>query len=271
MRRPCRSAQSDRNADHADAGNARSDMQQADALHMPNFDGTMDNDLNANPAKGERAGKGQGGFRQPMIQLRADSHAAAHRGRTLHGQDDARRLQRAAARRNDGGFLVQPLQRVRRQGRRPLADHLVRTRRDSPARHGQIPRSAGSHGEESGDAVLTSTTGCPPIPSPGRSCSRNSSSGGNARAAHWRRPFGMPRFPQGGPRRMRIRTIRTRKQEAGARPERKLRPRTDGTAHARRGWRLHAGGRDQCRQAFTGWTHPAAAARSGIFLRRSHA
>ena len=47
-------------------GNAQSDMQMADAMHMPNFD-AVDNDLNANPAKGKGQGKGQGGFGNRMI------------------------------------------------------------------------------------------------------------------------------------------------------------------------------------------------------------
>ena len=47
-------------------GSAQSDIQMADAMHMPNFD-TVDNDLNANPAKGKGQGKGQGGFGNRMI------------------------------------------------------------------------------------------------------------------------------------------------------------------------------------------------------------
>ena len=47
-------------------GNAQSDLQMADAMHMPNFD-AVDNDLNANPAKGKGQGKGQGGFGNRMI------------------------------------------------------------------------------------------------------------------------------------------------------------------------------------------------------------
>ena len=47
-------------------GNAQSDMQMADAMHMPNFD-AVDNDLNANPAKEKGQGKGQGGFGNRMI------------------------------------------------------------------------------------------------------------------------------------------------------------------------------------------------------------
>jgi uncharacterized protein (DUF1800 family) len=47
-------------------GSPQSDMQMADALHMPNFD-AVDNDLNANPAKDKGQGKGQGGFSNRMI------------------------------------------------------------------------------------------------------------------------------------------------------------------------------------------------------------
>jgi len=47
-------------------GANQSDMQTADAMHMPNFD-AVDNDLNANPAKGTGQGKGQGGFGNRMI------------------------------------------------------------------------------------------------------------------------------------------------------------------------------------------------------------
>ena len=60
----------------------------------------------------------------------------------------------SAARRTDGGFLVQPLQCFCRQGRGPLAAHRLRTRRHSPARHGQIPRPARGHREKPGDALL---------------------------------------------------------------------------------------------------------------------
>ncbi|HEY2081475.1 MAG TPA: DUF1800 domain-containing protein [Verrucomicrobiae bacterium] len=44
----------------------QTDMQKADALHMPDFD-AVDNDLNANPAKGKGEGKGQGGFGNRML------------------------------------------------------------------------------------------------------------------------------------------------------------------------------------------------------------
>ena len=44
----------------------QSDMQTADALHMPNFD-AVDNDLNPNPPKGKGQGKGQGAIGDRMI------------------------------------------------------------------------------------------------------------------------------------------------------------------------------------------------------------
>ena len=44
----------------------QTDMQKADALHMPDFD-AVDNDLNANPAKGKGPEKGQGGFGNRMM------------------------------------------------------------------------------------------------------------------------------------------------------------------------------------------------------------
>jgi uncharacterized protein (DUF1800 family) len=47
-------------------GNAQSDLQMADAMHMPNFD-AVDNDLNASPAKEKGQAKGQGGFGNRMI------------------------------------------------------------------------------------------------------------------------------------------------------------------------------------------------------------
>ena len=55
------SAQSD-----TSAATPQSDMQKADAMHMPDFD-AVDNDLNANPAKDKGQGKGQGGFGNRMI------------------------------------------------------------------------------------------------------------------------------------------------------------------------------------------------------------
>ena len=69
-------------------------------------------------------------------------------------QDPARRLQQSPTGRSAGGFLVQPLQRLHGQGRRPLPDHRIRARRDPPARARQVPRPAGGHRQESGDAVL---------------------------------------------------------------------------------------------------------------------
>jgi uncharacterized protein (DUF1800 family) len=50
----------------ATPGNTQTDMQMADALHMPNFE-AMDNDLNPNPPKEKGPGKGQGAFSNRMI------------------------------------------------------------------------------------------------------------------------------------------------------------------------------------------------------------
>jgi uncharacterized protein (DUF1800 family) len=47
-------------------GAPQSDLQVADAMHMPNFD-AMDNDLNANPGKQKGQGKGQGGLGNQMF------------------------------------------------------------------------------------------------------------------------------------------------------------------------------------------------------------
>src|SRR6202521_3433397 len=47
-------------------GNGQSDLQMADAMHMPNFE-AMDNDLSVNPMKGKGQGKGQGGFGNQMF------------------------------------------------------------------------------------------------------------------------------------------------------------------------------------------------------------
>ena len=51
-------------------------------------------------------------------------------------------------------LLVQPLQRRRAQGRRPVHADRVRARRDSSARARQVPRPARGDGEEPGDALL---------------------------------------------------------------------------------------------------------------------
>ena len=58
-------------------GSAQSDLQMADALHMPNFE-TMDNDLNSKFDERKRARKRPGRIQQPHDQLRADSPSAAH-------------------------------------------------------------------------------------------------------------------------------------------------------------------------------------------------
>ena len=70
-------------------------------------------------------------------------------------QAAARGLQRPPTRRSAHRLLVQPLQRLHRQRRRPLPGHVVRARRDSSACAGQVQRPADRHGREPGDAVLS--------------------------------------------------------------------------------------------------------------------
>jgi uncharacterized protein (DUF1800 family) len=60
-------------------GSSQSNLQMADAMHMPNFD-AVDNDLNANPEKAKGLGKGQGAFSDRMInyeQIRAPQRIVA--------------------------------------------------------------------------------------------------------------------------------------------------------------------------------------------------
>ena len=103
----------------------------------------------------------------------------------------------------------------------------VRARRDPPARARQIPRSAGSHRKKPGDAFL----------------SRQFLSAD---------PSAFDRLKQHP-----VRAAAGRKASAArrqARPERKLRARIDGAAHAGRGRRLHAARRHRSGARFTGWT-----------------
>ena len=77
-----------------------------------------------------------------------------HRG-AVAAAHPARRLQRAPARRGDGRFLDEPLQRVRRQGAGAGLPDRVRARRDSPARARQVPRPARRQRGQSRDALLS--------------------------------------------------------------------------------------------------------------------
>ena len=76
------------------------------------------------------------------------------RQRSAIGQAAARGLQRSPARRSAHRFLVQPLQCLHRQGRRPLPGHRLRARCYPPACAGQVQGPAGCDRQESGDAVL---------------------------------------------------------------------------------------------------------------------
>ncbi len=81
---------------------------------------------------------------------RTGRQSGPHRSQTV-----ARHLQRSPARRSADRFLVQPLQRLSRQGRRPLHGHHLRARCDPPARARSFQRSAPRHRAESGHAVLS--------------------------------------------------------------------------------------------------------------------
>ena len=117
----------------------------------------------------------------------------------------------------------------------------VRARDDPPARARQVPRPAGRDREEPGDAVLS-----------GQLAERRTRIAA-ADAADTRRS-------QRAPLQRACSVVVGRRQQqpanesvrepgtaAEARPERELRPRADGAAHARRRRRLHAEGRDRGR------------------------
>ena len=98
------------------------------------------------------------GIDEPAI--RRDSPRAAGVRGARRSQAAARRLQRAAARRSARRLLVQPLQRLRAEGRRPRS-----TSASTSATRSARTCSAASaicserHGEEPGDARSISTTG----------------------------------------------------------------------------------------------------------------
>ena len=74
---------------------------------------------------------------------RLSAKSPGHR-RPRRSEVAARRLQRAAARRSARRFLVQPLQRVRRQGRDAQLHRRVRARSDSAVRARQLPDMLGA-------------------------------------------------------------------------------------------------------------------------------
>jgi hypothetical protein len=72
------------------------------------------------------------------------------------------------------------------KGAGPLAAHLVRARRDSPARHGEVPRLAGSHGERARRCSFTWITGRAWIPTAWARCRRKSSCAAQVIERLWR-------------------------------------------------------------------------------------
>ena len=132
----------------------------------------------------------------------------ADRRRAPGREGRPRRDERAPARRAHGRFLVQPLQRLRQQGRRALVRLGLRARSDPPVR-----------------ARASSPTWCAP-PRAIRRCSSTSTTG--SAPGRLRRSGGTEPRPEGG-------------------AQRELRARADGAAHARRRRRLHAEGRHRGR------------------------
>ena len=84
--------------------------------------------------------------------------------RARAGQAPRCRLQRAATRGSAGRLLVQPLQRLRRQGPDARLRHVVRARCHPPACPGQLPQDARGRGVRARRCCSTSTTGSTPIP-----------------------------------------------------------------------------------------------------------
>ena len=176
------------------------------------------------PARRAKRGPGMQGMRSV--------HRRAHRA-----EDRARRLQRAPARRSAGRFLVQPLQRLRRQG----AD----ARSTSPS----------TSARRSGRTCWAISASCWRRPRRARRCSSTSTT----RAARTRRSrsrreparyvearaYARGRRPQGHAGDARPDAIRS--AEHPDRHQRELRARADGAPHARRRRRLHAAGRRQRR------------------------
>ena len=147
------------------------------------------------------------------------------------------------------------------QGRGPLAAHLLRARHDPPAHHGQISGSAGRHGQKSGDALLSRQLAERRSRAFEQHAARKSPCAARAIRASSADAAGPP------PGMSAVRRRSSAPKQAGPRPERKLRPRSDGAAHRRRRCRLHAAGRDRNGQVPHRLDRPRAAPRSGILLQ----
>ena len=183
-------------------------------------------------------------------------------------EDPPRRLLAAPARGSARRLLVQPLQRLRRQGPGARLPDRVRARRDPAARPRPVPRSARRGGEEPGDALLS-----------GQLAERRSAGGRGhdapPRSDRRRRRRARPDRPAAA------RAAHGREGDAGgdradqaadaARPERELRARADGAAHARRRRRLHAGGRRRGRAGVHRLDDPRPAPGRRLRVRRAPA
>ena len=108
----------------------------------------------------------------------------------------------------------------------------VRARRHSAARARQVSRSARRHREQPGDAVLSRQLA---ERRPERATSAQTDASVRPYDADRRRRSPLPPSPRAA--------AAAQPEHAAARPQRELRPRADGAAHARRRRRLHAGRR----------------------------
>ena len=129
------------------------------------------------------------------------------------------------------------------KGRDPRLPDRVRARRDPAARARQVPRSAAGHGREPGDAVLSRQLA-------ERARRRRADDGARTRRSAGRADAPGSETPAVPERAVRCTVPPAgaarpagRAEPAAARPQRELRARADGAAHARRRRRLHAEGR----------------------------
>ncbi len=205
---------------------------------------------------------GEAAQRPSEARARNARDALGHR-RAHRAEDRPGRLQRPAARRSPDRFLVQPLQRLRRQGTDADLSHRVRARGDPPARAESFPRAARGDREEPRDALLSRQRAQrgPVVREVRREPARICRS---SRYARGRRPQGH----EGD-----ARPDRQGPQEHPDRHQRELRPRADGAAHARRRRRLHAAGCRQRRARADGLDdrRPEASRRRPVRVQPAHA
>ena len=248
-------------------GSPQSDIQMADAMHMPNFD-AVDNDLNANPPKGKGQGKGQAAIGNRMInyeQIRLPQRIVAELSmakmtRAVYSERQLNEMMVDfwynhfnvfAAKGTDRWLITE----YERDAIRPYAMGKFRNLLGATAKNPAMLFFLDNY--LSADPVAWQKL---QQQMQERRQMRGGAFGGG--------PFGRARFPQAGP------PANGNPNDPAANTKQKQDRglnenygRIDGIAHAWRGWWLHAGRCDQRRQSIYRLEHPATAARSGIFLR----